>query len=244
MTRPAGAWLGSIGPRGQGRTDGFGGKGLGVSFISVTADPGPCDDDPLARAIAAARSGDAQVLGRLLDACGGYLRLVAGSELSRDLAAKVSASDLVQETFLGAHRDFARFRGRTEAELRAWLRGILLHNLGRIRRHYRDTDKRQVRRESAVVHGGPSGPWPVLADQSTTPATRAVNRERVEAVLAALQRLPEPHRSVVIWHQCEGETFEAIGRRLGRTDEATRKLWARALIRLTDDLGPAHDPRS
>jgi len=220
------------------------GKDLGVAIISVNAEPGPREDDALGRAIEAARSGDAQVLGRLLDSCGDYLSLVARSELSADLAAKISASDLVQETFLGAHRDFARFRGRTEAELRAWLRGILLHNLGRLRRHYRDTGKRQVRRESAIDQRGAPGPWPVLADDDTTPATRALNRERVEAVLAALQRLPEPHRSVVIWHQCEGETFEAIGRRLGRSDEATRKLWARALIRLTEDLGPSHDPRS
>lgn len=223
---------------------GVGGKDLGVSLTSVNAHPEPFDDDAMGRAIEAARSGDAQVLGRLLDACGDYLRVVARAELSPDLAAKVSASDLVQETFLGAHRDFDRFRGRTEAELRGWLRGILLHNLGRLRRHYRDTVKRQVRRESAIVQRGPSGPWPVLTDDDTTPATRAVNRERVEAVLAALQRLPEPQRSVVIWHQCEGETFESIGRRLGRSDEATRKLWARALIRLTDDLGPAHDPRT
>ena len=61
---------------------------------------------------------------------------------------------MVQETFLEAQRDFGRFRGTTDGELRAWLRQLLLHNLANFARSYRGTEKRQVERE---VHLGPAG---------------------------------------------------------------------------------------
>ena len=61
--------------------------------------------------------------------------------------------------------------------------------------------------------------------------------------MAALERLPENYRRVVVWYQYERLTFDEIGRRLDRTAEAARKLWSRALVRLTEEIGPAHDPR-
>ena len=42
---------------------------------------------------------------------------------------RLDPSDLVQETFLEAHRDFPRFEGGTEREVVAWLRRILVRNL-------------------------------------------------------------------------------------------------------------------
>jgi hypothetical protein len=47
-------------------------------------------------------------LARLVDP---YLGGIAARELGPDLRAKGGASDLVQQTFLEAQRDFAAFRG-------------------------------------------------------------------------------------------------------------------------------------
>src|SRR5438552_6439608 len=58
-----------------------------------------------------------------------YLQVLAQAQLGRHLRAKCDASDLVQQTLLEAHRDFAEFQGSREAELLAWLRRILAHNL-------------------------------------------------------------------------------------------------------------------
>src|SRR5271166_2506287 len=100
--------------------------------------------DPTASQLAAARSGSRQALGALLEACRGYLLLVARQELDPPLLAKGGASDLVQQTFLEAHRDFARFHGKSEEELLAWLRQLLLHNLADFTRRYREVAKRAV----------------------------------------------------------------------------------------------------
>ena len=64
--------------------------------------------------------------------------------LDADLVAKGGASDLVQETLLGAYRDFGAFHGCSRAELLAWLRKILQNNLAVHRRRYRGTRKRQL----------------------------------------------------------------------------------------------------
>ena len=91
-----------------------------------------------------ARAGDAEALGRVLESCRDYLLIVAERGLDADLAAKGGASDLVQETLLGAYRDIAAFHGRTRAELLAWLRKILRNNLADLRRRYRGTRKRRI----------------------------------------------------------------------------------------------------
>src|SRR5262245_9801346 len=102
---------------------------------------GAPDDFAPPRAHARADTGDARR--RLLEALRGYLLMVAGEELDPALRAKGGASDLVQETFLEAHRDFNQFRGADEAELLAWLRRLLLNNVANFGRRYRGTEKRQ-----------------------------------------------------------------------------------------------------
>src|SRR6478672_14289 len=86
------------------------------------------------RGIEAARNGNGSALGPVLEICRNYLLLTANQELEPDLQAKVAPSDVVQKTYLEAFRDFRQFRGRTEAELLGWLRGILKHNLANVRR--------------------------------------------------------------------------------------------------------------
>src|SRR6516225_2042707 len=91
--------------------------------------------------LAAACAGSREAVGQALEACRGYLLLIAQRELGPQLQAKGGASDLVQETLLEACRDFARFQGDSEAELLQWLRRLLLNNLADFTRLYRDTDK-------------------------------------------------------------------------------------------------------
>jgi len=101
----------------------------------------------LERLIDRARAGDASVLGRLLEGYRNYLTLLARLTLQRRLQGKLDQSDLVQEAFLEAYRDFAQFRGTTEKELTSWLRKILAHNLANVVRHYCGTQGRDVRLE-------------------------------------------------------------------------------------------------
>jgi DNA-directed RNA polymerase specialized sigma24 family protein len=78
-----------------------------------------------------------------------YLKLLADLQLNPQLKVKEGASDIVQQTMLEAHRDLGGFRGKSDAELRAWLKTILTHNLLSVARHYR-RDKRAAEREVSL----------------------------------------------------------------------------------------------
>lgn len=184
----------------------------------------------------AAQAGSNEALGRALEACRGYLLLVAQHHLGADLQAKGGASDLVQETFLEAQRDFAQFRGTSEAELLAWLRRLLLNNVGHFARRYRATGKRAVGREVLLVPDGSSdAPGPALPADTPSPSGQAMAHEQAEALRRALARLPDDYRRVITLRYDDGQSFEEIGRLMGRSPDAARKLWARAMERLRQE---------
>jgi RNA polymerase sigma-70 factor (ECF subfamily) len=200
-----------------------------------------CVDDGLAREleswIEAARRGDLASLGRALHSFRDYLLLVASEEADRELQGKGGASDLVQETFFRAHRGFARFRGRSAAEWRSWLRSILVRQVSSQRRRFAVAAKRRSSREVAL----PTGVLPHDSAESETPSAQYLRAERQAAVMAAVAQLPEHYRDVVILHHRERLPFEEIGRRRGISAEAARKLWSRALRRLREELGAGYD---
>src|SRR5438445_10110834 len=100
-----------------------------------------------------ARTGDPALLGQLLERFRPYLALLARVEIGARLRSKVDASDLVQETFLEAHRHFTNFQGTTEAQFACWLRQILAANLANLLRRYLGTQGRDVRLERALQEG-------------------------------------------------------------------------------------------
>jgi RNA polymerase sigma-70 factor (ECF subfamily) len=189
-------------------------------------------------ALRAARAGSRAALGQLLESCRQYLLLVANDELRGDLQAKLSPSDLVQETFVEAQQGFECFRGGTAAELRGWLRRILLHNLANCHRHYATTEKRQLNREVSLDAAPSSQPGFDLPADTRSPSSHAIANEQAAALAQALARLPEHYRAVIVWRHQEGRSFAEIGERTGRTAEAARKLWARAVLELKKELGP------
>ena len=186
--------------------------------------------------LAAARAGSLDALGRSLEAHRRYLLAIAERQLDPDLKSKGGASDLVQETFLEAQRDFARFEGSSPEELRAWLRQVLVHNVGAFTRRFRATSKRAVGREVAFGAGGSSaGIEPGLAGSTLSPSGVAIEHEQALALRRALERLPEEYRRVVVLRFEEGRSFEEIGRLTDRSPDAARKVWSRAMERLRQE---------
>jgi len=192
--------------------------------------PGEAHDNDSDRSLANARAGSPEALGAVLEAHRRYLLLVAENELAPDLRPKGGASDLVQETFIEAQRDFRQFRGETDNEFRGWLRRILVRNLGTFTQRYRGTEMRDVGREvklpASSSAGGPGGE---LAAASATPSGLAMANEQSLALQGALDRLRDDYRCVIQLRYDDNLTFEQIGQEMGRSPEAARKLWARAM---------------
>ncbi len=177
-----------------------------------------------------------------LEACRKYLLLVANRELSPDLKTKEGASDLVQETLLEGYRDLGRFTGRTEKEMRGWLRRLLMHKVAHAVRRYRHVGKRRVGLEvPARLEHFFQDHVSILATDETSPGGLAVQREEEAALLAALDRLPERMRFTVLWRHHEACSFDELGRRLGCSNVAARKLWLRALEQLQRELSSGNE---
>lgn len=189
-----------------------------------------------------ARTGDGSALGRLLELYRHYLTLLARLQISRRLQSKVDAADLVQETFLKAHRHFGQFRGTVEAEFVSWLRQILAGNVANLVRHYYGTQGRDVRLEQELVGEleRSSQAWSVgLVAPHSTPSQRAARREEAIVLADALAGLPVDYSEVIVLRHLQGLPFTDVAERMGRTVDAVEKLWVRALARLRKSLGGA-----
>jgi RNA polymerase sigma-70 factor (ECF subfamily) len=179
--------------------------------------------------------GSPEALGQLLEGYRRYLLQIANSELDSQMQTKLGASDLVQETFLEAHRAFDRFQGDSPVELRAWLRAILLNKVADTNRQFRGTAKREIGKEVAIAGKSETQPEPVVPTPS--PSNLLMREERATALTVALARLPPHYRQVIVWRQVEDLSFDDMASRLGRSTDAVRKLWWRALQQLQDELG-------
>ena len=187
--------------------------------------------------LAQARSGCRESLGRALNACRRYLLAVAGDEMASELQAKAGISDLVQDTFLEAQRDFPHFVGKSKAELLAWLRQMLLHNVEDFTRKYCETDKRLLDREVSLDdYRGLHDPQGSLLDPAPSPSGQAIRKEQEQALQACLARLPDHYRQVIEWVHRDNRSYADIGSCLGISADAARKLHHRAVALLTQQL--------
>jgi RNA polymerase sigma-70 factor, ECF subfamily len=192
-----------------------------------------------------ARHGSREAMGKLLEACRGYLLLVANRELATDLRAKGGASDLVQDTFLEGHRNFRRFKGDTEAELLAWLRCILLNHLANFDRRYRRTAKRKIASERPLesTRRRCDGGDVLVAATPPSPSWQAAAREEAEALDLAVARLPLDYGRIIVLVHRENLSFAEAAQEMNRSVDSARRLWARAVELLADELDGTHECR-
>ena len=206
-------------------------------------DPPLTPDAPqnLLQQFLAARDGSPEALAWLLENCRPYLLLIADEELDADLRPKLGASDLVQQSVVEAHRDFAGFRGVSYEDLLAWLRGILRHNLADARRRYRDADRRKHSREQSLSQSPGEKLQQDLISNITPPLERVVSREQAAALEQTLKCLSPEHQQVLALRYDESRSFAEIGVAMGRSEEAVKKLWMRAVRRLREEMRGLHD---
>ena len=183
--------------------------------------------DALARVLA----GDSQARGELLESFRPYLRVIARSFHDARLQARFDESDVVQDALLAAHRAFESFRGRTIAELVAWLREIVVRSAGHIHRDNLTVEKRGAGREQRAEDPGAPG---LIADSASSPSEHAIRHEEAASMADALARLPDDMQQVLLGRHMDGVSYAEIAQRLGRTEGAVRVLYTRALRRLRE----------
>ncbi len=200
----------------------------------------PSGSPTLGELIELARGGNQSALGQLLELSRNYLKLLARLQIDQQLQGKADPSDVVQETFMEALRDFNQFRGCCEKEWLGWLRQVLVSNLANLVRRYRGTKSRDIRLERKMA---------VQVDQSSqvlerglqapvgTPSELLSDREESLLLANALEGLSAEYREAIILRHLEGLSFPEVAQKMDRTVDSVKKLWARGLIQLRCSLG-------
>lgn len=197
---------------------------------------------PVSALIHRARGGSDEALGELIETYRSYLLLIANQGVEPLLSAKVAPSDIVQDACASAYQRFATFRGATADDLKAWLAQVLRNQLSDCRRKYVQSDKRCALREVGLQTD--SG-WIAVRepmDQADSVSAGIIAEEEAAVLRAAMLRLPADYRRIIKLRNWDLLTFEEVAERMGRSPEAARKLWSRAIDRLQNELSIS--PRS
>jgi RNA polymerase sigma-70 factor (ECF subfamily) len=188
--------------------------------------------------ISKARAGSKSCLGRLLEEYRDYLALLAETQIEKRLRRRVSPSDVVQETMLRAHKNFAQFRGASEQELLSWLRQILVNNLAKFVEQHMLAARRDVRREVSLERLGAALEQSTIRlaalvpDADKSPSVSAQQREEAVILANRLAQLPADYREVLVLRNLQRLAFEEVASRMNRSVGATRMLWLRAIEKL------------
>ena len=180
-----------------------------------------------------ARNGDNFALGQIVSKVRSYLLLVADESLNQRLQSKFGASDIVQQSMLEAHQSIGRFRGSTEAEIRQWLRKIVLGNLIDSTRFYKKSARRSTEREISID----TLAVPLPQAKAQTASWYVSRSETKEQLLRAINGLPQRQRRVIDARHRLGHSYQEIAQDMEATEVAVRKLWSRGVQRLKEVLG-------
>ncbi len=165
-------------------------------------------------------------MGQLLDLYRNYLTMLARIQISPTLQSKLSASDLVQETFLRAKQGIRGFHGDTETELIAWLRRIMANRLADAFRSF-TAKQRDVRIEQTLADRLDESSRQLqrlLPSHDPSPSEQFMLHEQVVQLADALEQLPDNYRQVIILRHLEGLSFPRVAVEMGRSLDSVKNL--------------------
>jgi RNA polymerase sigma-70 factor (ECF subfamily) len=168
-----------------------------------------------------ARGGDRNAYDQLFSLHADRALLFIRARLGPKLREKVESVDVLQEAYLAAHQAFAGFEYTGEDAFSRWLCRIIDNRLRDLGDHF----AAQKRQPVEIPRSAPTGP-----------ATKLNRAEHREKVLRVLDELSDEHRQVLLLRYFEGLSAEDVGRQMGRSAGAVRKLTARALVEMGKKL--------
>lgn len=191
--------------------------------------------------LSAAKEGDSQAKGELLDRFRPYLNVIAQRLLDDRLKGRMDHNDLVQATYLEAARDFAAFRGDTIESFLSWLRHILRNNIASAHQEHLQTQKRSARLEVTINPAGVSGSSPMQFEQlipsgASSPSQRLMRNEAAAMLAACIEHLPQTQADAIRMRYLEGLSLKEISDRMKKTDMAVAGLLKRGLQGLRDEI--------
>jgi RNA polymerase sigma-70 factor, ECF subfamily len=188
----------------------------------------PVDDPMILKGL---RAQDPAVVEAVVRANSGRLLTVARRMLGND----ADAQDAVQDAFLNAFRSLDSFQG--EARLSTWLHRILVRAaLMKLRRRRRKPET-SIDDLLPKFHANGHAIDPAV-DKTASPTEALERQEARDQVRAAIDRLPENYRTVLVLRDIEGMGTEEVAQTLGESSAAVKTRLHRARMALRGLLDP------
>lgn len=166
------------------------------------------------------RAGEDAAYAELVRANTGRMLVVA----QRVVGSQTEAEDVVQEAFLAAFKNIGRFDGRST--LSTWLHRITVNAALMRRRRARSRPETSIESLLPQFDNGYFKELPKALDPVTREGSDSILSR--EAVLSALDELPEDFRAVVILRDIQGLDSKAAAESLGIGDSLVRQRLHRA----------------
>jgi len=173
---------------------------------------------------------------RPLDQYRDYLRLLARLQLDTRLRGLLDPSDIVQQTLWKAHENLATFRGKTDAELQAWLRAILAQQLAQAARK-RGRRPGQTQSLEALIEQSSARLEAVLASEQSSPSEAQMRSERLIELAGAMEKLPDDQRTALELRYLGGLSVAKVAARMGRSTVSVTGLLYRGTKALRERMG-------
>jgi len=199
----------------------------------------PDQDDnptPTAALIRQARDGDQEAYDRLFARSVDRLRMFVRLRLGPAVAQHVDSLDVLQETYVLAHRDFSRFENRGTGAFARWLCKIaenVMRNLAEFHGAAKRRPPGQVLPVSRVLEE--------YRKSETGVATHVARAEGREKLITAMETLDAADLDVMVMRFFEDATVDEIAARVGRSPSAVRRAIGRATVQLGAKLGASED---
>jgi RNA polymerase sigma-70 factor (ECF subfamily) len=174
-----------------------------------------------------ARDGNAEALEALYGRVAARLLALIRLRLGRTLRGRIDSGDVLQAVLLKSFEHLQQFEESDSASLMSWLARIAENEI-RDRADYQHRQRRDVRREVPFEAAHAE-----IAAGVRSALTQLVLDERAKRLERAIESLDDHYREVVLLRSFEELSFREIGARLGKSEDACRMLYARAMAALT-----------
>jgi RNA polymerase sigma-70 factor (ECF subfamily) len=164
------------------------------------------------------------------------LRQMIAVRIDHRLAARLDPSDVVQEVFLDALGKMPDYLRERPLPLYPWLRQLAWERLAKLHERHIQAQRRTTTREARWDGALPDESALALVDQlvapGSSPSKQVLRHEMLSRVQAALARLREQEREVLVMRYLEQLSIREIAAVLGITESGVKSRHLRALQRL------------
>lgn len=174
------------------------------------------------------REGDSSAFGDLYRRYHDELLFAVRAHLGPRLRSRLESEDILQSVAADAFRALKGVRAETPEGLRHYLHAMIVNKIRGRADHFnavkRDGDVPLTSAHAQQIAGDCAEP-------------QYHDTERFGRLESALESLPDEMREVIVLRKVDGLPSRQVAVRMGRTDEAVRKLYSRAMARLTLRIG-------